>query len=349
MSGGSKVFTVAMWAGPGRADGARETSGSSSRTHASTSGSSGMRIVCTVMAGPIQVEVTRGGVVEAVHTVHAVAVRDGRIVASSGRPAARHLPALVGEAAPGASARPHATRSRRPRDRDRVRLAPRPCPSSSTPCARSSPRRRRTRRSSRPGRRRADRAQLLGQARRVPRSLQGRGLETRATASRRTLSSGSCWRRSPPRRTSTRRRSPSRSTAAACRPSRFRSSAARTRSASCRVLDGGARVIAAMRAHPELLRGPVAADASSFGSSMAGSRKGGAEGLFCACSDDGLAVALKVEDGSFRAIRPALAAFLSRSASRRATSASSRWKTATANCRGGRSVRPESRVPRWPI
>ena len=38
------------------------------------------------MAGPIQVEVTRGGVVEAVHTVHAVAVRDGRIVAEAGDP-----------------------------------------------------------------------------------------------------------------------------------------------------------------------------------------------------------------------------------------------------------------------
>ena len=43
LGGGSNDFSVAMW--PGRADstGARETSGSSSRTHASTSGSSGMR------------------------------------------------------------------------------------------------------------------------------------------------------------------------------------------------------------------------------------------------------------------------------------------------------------------
>src|SRR6476661_3493923 len=36
------------------------------------------------MADPIQVEVTRGDVVEALHTVHAVAVRDGRIVAEAG-------------------------------------------------------------------------------------------------------------------------------------------------------------------------------------------------------------------------------------------------------------------------
>ena len=38
------------------------------------------------MAGPIQVEVTRGAVVEALHTVHAVAVRDGQIVAECGDP-----------------------------------------------------------------------------------------------------------------------------------------------------------------------------------------------------------------------------------------------------------------------
>ena len=38
------------------------------------------------MGGPIEVEVTRGDVVEAVHTVHAVAVRDGAIVAEAGDP-----------------------------------------------------------------------------------------------------------------------------------------------------------------------------------------------------------------------------------------------------------------------
>jgi L-asparaginase II len=38
--------------------------------------------------------------------------------------------------------------------------------------------------------------------------------------------------------------------------------------------------------------------------------KGGAEGLICAASADGLSVALKVEDGSPRALRPALGSFL---------------------------------------
>ena len=42
-SGGSNVFSVAMCAGPACSTGAADTSGSSSRTHASTSGSSGMR------------------------------------------------------------------------------------------------------------------------------------------------------------------------------------------------------------------------------------------------------------------------------------------------------------------
>ena len=48
------------------------------------------------MADPIQVEVTRGDVVEALHTVHAVAVRDGQIVAEAGDP---HLVAFLRSAA----------------------------------------------------------------------------------------------------------------------------------------------------------------------------------------------------------------------------------------------------------
>jgi L-asparaginase II len=74
-----------------------------------------------------------------------------------------------------------------------------------------------------------------------------------------------------------------------------------------RTLDGGERVVAAMRAHPDLLRGPVAADAQLIRSLDGWVAKGGAEGLFCAASDDGLAIALNVVDGSFRAIQPALA------------------------------------------
>ena len=38
--------------------------------------------------------------------------------------------------------------------------------------------------------------------------------------------------------------------------------------------------------------------------------KGGAEGLICAATPAGVGIALKVEDGNMRALRPALASFL---------------------------------------
>ena len=77
----------------------------------------------------------------------------------------------------------------------------------------------------------------------------------------------------------------------------------------------------AMCAHPDLLRGPVAADVRLIRTLPGWVAKGGAEGLFCAVSPDGVGVALKVEDGSFRAILPALAEFLPGSGSRPAISA----------------------------
>ena len=56
------------------------------------------------MAEPITVAVRRGDIVEARHTVHAVAVR-ARCRRGSGR-RARHIHAVVGEADPGAAGRP---------------------------------------------------------------------------------------------------------------------------------------------------------------------------------------------------------------------------------------------------
>ena len=75
-------------------------------------------------------------------------------------------------------------------------------------------------------------------------------------------------------------------------------------------LEGGARVAAAMRANPEIVRGPGAADTMLMETLPGWIGKGGAEGLLCAASADGLGIALKVEDGAGRAVRPALAAFL---------------------------------------
>ena len=74
-------------------------------------------------------------------------------------------------------------------------------------------------------------------------------------------------------------------------------------------LDGGSRAAAAMRARPELVRGDGAADTELMRLGAGWTAKGGAEGLLCAARD-GLGVALKAEDGTQRPLRPALAAFL---------------------------------------
>jgi L-asparaginase II len=70
------------------------------------------------------------------------------------------------------------------------------------------------------------------------------------------------------------------------------------------------RIASAMRAHPELIRGPQAPDTLVMQSFDGWHAKGGAEGLICAASSDGLALAVKVEDGHPRALRPALGSFL---------------------------------------
>jgi L-asparaginase II len=77
-------------------------------------------------------------------------------------------------------------------------------------------------------------------------------------------------------------------------------------------LDGGERVAAAMRARPELVGGPDGADYLLMRDAPGWVAKGGAEGLVCAAGPDGTGVALKTEDGTSRAHAPALAAFLAR-------------------------------------
>jgi len=75
--------------------------------------------------------------------------------------------------------------------------------------------------------------------------------------------------------------------------------------------DGGAHVAAAMRAHPELIGGGGRADTVLI-RELGWIAKGGAEGLICAASADGLGVAVKVEDANARAHKPALHVFLMR-------------------------------------
>jgi L-asparaginase II len=76
--------------------------------------------------------------------------------------------------------------------------------------------------------------------------------------------------------------------------------------------EGAAKVVDAMRAHPDLVRGPGAPDTELMRAEPGWIAKGGAEGLLCGASPDGLGIAVKVEDGSGRAVRSGLAAFLRR-------------------------------------
>jgi L-asparaginase II len=76
--------------------------------------------------------------------------------------------------------------------------------------------------------------------------------------------------------------------------------------------EGAGVVVRAMSEHPELVRGPGAADTVLMRTHPGWIAKGGAEGLLCAASPDGLGLALKAEDGSGRPVGVALAAFLGR-------------------------------------
>jgi L-asparaginase II len=70
------------------------------------------------------------------------------------------------------------------------------------------------------------------------------------------------------------------------------------------------RIATAMRARPELVGGQGADDTDLMRALPGWIAKRGAEGLFCAAGPDGVGVALKSEDGSSRALRPALGRLL---------------------------------------
>jgi L-asparaginase II len=72
----------------------------------------------------------------------------------------------------------------------------------------------------------------------------------------------------------------------------------------------GKRIADAMRAHPELIRGPLATDTLLMKTLPGAVAKGGAEGLMCGVLPDGTGFALKSMDGNQRPLRAALAAFL---------------------------------------
>ena len=75
-------------------------------------------------------------------------------------------------------------------------------------------------------------------------------------------------------------------------------------------LPGMERVVAAMRAHADLVGGPTSADTALMLALPGAIAKRGADGLLCVALEDGTGVAVKVEDGGNRAALPAAAAFL---------------------------------------
>ena len=75
-------------------------------------------------------------------------------------------------------------------------------------------------------------------------------------------------------------------------------------------LDGADRILAAMRAYPELVGGEGSLDTDLMRRQPGWVAKGGAEGLLCAVAPDATGYAVKSEDGSQRPLRAALARFL---------------------------------------
>jgi L-asparaginase II len=73
-------------------------------------------------------------------------------------------------------------------------------------------------------------------------------------------------------------------------------------------LPAGDRVAGAMRARPDLVGGTDGTDVHLMRAVPGWVAKGGAEGLLCAAGPEGVGLALKTEDGAARALRPALAA-----------------------------------------
>jgi L-asparaginase II len=75
-------------------------------------------------------------------------------------------------------------------------------------------------------------------------------------------------------------------------------------------LPHGDSIAGAMRTHPDLVGGPDGADYHLMRAAPGWFAKGGAEGLLCAAGTSGTGIALKAEDGASRPLGPALAAFL---------------------------------------
>ena len=263
----------------------------------------------------IVVEVRRNGIVEAVHRVHAVAVRDGAVVAEAGdgphacflRSSSKPIQALplararddlddrdlaIASASHRATddqiAAVRALLAKAPATEDDLELGPqagRPAGRIFNNCS----------------------GKHAGHARALPRARLGR---PRATALRDTPCRRPASPRTPRRPRSIPRSSPT--GVDGCGILTFALPLERMAYAFSRfeALPGAARVVDAMCAHPDLVGGPDGADFRLMRAAPGWFAKGGAEGLLCAGGPGGIGIALKSEDGSSRPLEPALAAFL---------------------------------------
>jgi L-asparaginase II len=298
------------------------------------------------MEGPIEVEVTRGSVVEAVHVVHAVALRDGEIVAQAGDPrlltylrsSAKPLQAL-----PLVRSRPDlddrliaiacASHEARPEQLEAVRALLAAAPASE------------------------DDLETGPAPTRIEHNCSGKHAGFLATCHARGLQTQGYRLAQHPLQAELLQEvagaadiDPGAIPVAVdgCGVPTFALPLDRCARlfGALPTLDGGPRVVAAMRAHPDLLQGQIAADARVVRNLPGWVGKGGAEGLYCARSSDGLAIAVKAEDGAYRAILPAVESFLARLG----IDADGLGIVPLENSRGERvgmvSVRPKSRVPK---
>src|SRR6266540_1078376 len=234
------------------------------------------------MAEPIRVIVRRGEVVEATHLVHAVAVRDGRTVAEAGDAA---LVTLLRSSAKPFQALPLA---RAYEDLDPRELAI------------------------------ASASHLAGSEQLAA----VRMLLARAHAGEQDLECGAEGH--PPSRLKHNCSGKHAGMLAVCRAHGWRTEGYRlahhrmqrtnlhgvAHAACLEEVPEGQRVADAMRAHPELIRGPGATDTVLMQTLPGAVAKGGAEGLLCGVLADGTGFALKTADGAARALGPAVAAFL---------------------------------------
>jgi L-asparaginase II len=266
------------------------------------------------VAGPIVVEVRRGGVVEAVHLVHAVAVRGGEIVESAGDP---QLTCFLRSSSKPLQALP-LVRARDDLTDEEVAIA---CASHrDTPDQVAAARALLARAEAT-----EDDLELGVQEGRPPEKIhnncsgkhagmlalcRARGWETRGYR----LPEHPVQQACRAAHSEAAERDEFATATDGCGVVTFALPLERMAHAYGRLesLPGGDRIAAAMRTRPELVGGPDGADFVLMRDAAGWLAKGGAEGLLCAAAPDGTGVALKAADGASRAVGPALATFLAR-------------------------------------